>query len=83
MDVETGIFIENEPQMWYPPSTHHQGYVQERHQFTHCPGHDQLQGQVFMMGSDVSCCVELPMCVLHVICRYLPFGSSVNHLAIA
>eukprot|EP00971_Amphidinium_carterae_P024319 479996-Amphidinium_carterae.3 len=50
MAVETGIFIEGEPQMWHPPSTHHQGYVQERHQFSHCPGHDQLQGQVFMMA---------------------------------
>eukprot|EP00971_Amphidinium_carterae_P123398 2443794-Amphidinium_carterae.2 len=50
MDVETGIFIESRPQMWYPPSTHHQGYVQERQHFSHCPGRDQVQGQVFMMA---------------------------------
>eukprot|EP00971_Amphidinium_carterae_P133276 2639421-Amphidinium_carterae.1 len=49
MDVETGV-LESEPRMWYPPSTHHQDYVQERHQFSHCHGHDQLQGQVFMMA---------------------------------
>eukprot|EP00971_Amphidinium_carterae_P139835 2770389-Amphidinium_carterae.1 len=24
MDVESGIFIESGPQMWYPPSTHQQ-----------------------------------------------------------
>eukprot|EP00971_Amphidinium_carterae_P187053 3712867-Amphidinium_carterae.1 len=26
MDVETGTYIESGPQMWYPPSTHQQGY---------------------------------------------------------
>eukprot|EP00971_Amphidinium_carterae_P069402 1373205-Amphidinium_carterae.4 len=50
MDVETGIYIESGLQMWFPPSTHQQGYVQERQQFSHCPSHDQVQGQVFMMA---------------------------------
>eukprot|EP00971_Amphidinium_carterae_P250509 4973209-Amphidinium_carterae.1 len=50
MDVETGIFIESGPQMWYPPSTHQQGYIQGRQQFTHFPSYDQGQSQIFSMA---------------------------------
>eukprot|EP00971_Amphidinium_carterae_P139258 2759563-Amphidinium_carterae.1 len=50
MDVETGIFIESGPQMWHPPSTHQQGYIQERQQFTHYPSYDQGQSQIFTMA---------------------------------
>eukprot|EP00971_Amphidinium_carterae_P017638 347468-Amphidinium_carterae.1 len=50
MDVETGIYIESGPQMWYPPSAHQQGYMQERQQVTHYPGYDQGQSQIFTMA---------------------------------
>eukprot|EP00971_Amphidinium_carterae_P166969 3309018-Amphidinium_carterae.1 len=50
MDVESGIFIESGPQMWYPPSTHQQGYIQGRQQITHFPVQDQGQGPIFSMA---------------------------------
>eukprot|EP00971_Amphidinium_carterae_P274807 5453182-Amphidinium_carterae.1 len=36
--------------MWYPPSTHQQGYIQGRQQITHFPSHDQGQSQIFSMA---------------------------------
>eukprot|EP00971_Amphidinium_carterae_P070744 1398979-Amphidinium_carterae.1 len=49
MDVESGMFRESEPQMWYPPSTHQQGCIQGRQQRAHFPVHDQGQSPIFSM----------------------------------
>eukprot|EP00971_Amphidinium_carterae_P033822 666201-Amphidinium_carterae.1 len=43
-------YLKRVDQMWCPPSTHQQGYMQERQQFTHYPSHDQGQGQIFTMA---------------------------------
>eukprot|EP00971_Amphidinium_carterae_P111516 2208306-Amphidinium_carterae.1 len=50
MDVESGIFIESGPQMWYPPSTHQHGYIQGRQQTTYFPSQVQGQSLIFSMA---------------------------------
>eukprot|EP00971_Amphidinium_carterae_P019329 380624-Amphidinium_carterae.1 len=50
MDVESGIFIESGPQMWYPPSTRQHGYVQGRQQTTYFPSQVQGQSPMFSMA---------------------------------
>eukprot|EP00971_Amphidinium_carterae_P050010 985639-Amphidinium_carterae.1 len=50
MDVESGIFLESEPRMWYPPSTHQHGYVQGRQQNAYFPSQVQGQSPIFSMA---------------------------------
>eukprot|EP00971_Amphidinium_carterae_P289141 5741082-Amphidinium_carterae.1 len=50
MDVESGIFLESEPRMWYPPSTHQHGCVQGRQQTAYFPSQVQGHSPIFSMA---------------------------------
>eukprot|EP00971_Amphidinium_carterae_P037960 746226-Amphidinium_carterae.1 len=50
MDVESGIFLESGPRMWYPPSTHQHGYIEGRQQTMHFPSQVQGQSPIFSMA---------------------------------